>query len=217
MVKLAPSILSSRFCDIRKDFEAMNRGGVHAVHVDVMDGHYVPNLTFGPPLIKQFRTLTDLPFDVHLMIERPELSLQDYVDAGADWITFHPDATIHSHRLVTQIKDLGLKAGVAINPGQGLDTVEYLLPEVDLVLVMTVNPGFGGAKFIESGLKKISQLREMIERTGRDVLIEVDGGVKLENAERILDAGADILVAGSAVFGADDPVKAMKDFQGLQG
>lgn len=209
MVKVAPSILSADFTNIREDFKFMEKGGADYVHVDVMDGRYVPNITFGPPLIKQWRGLTEIPFDVHLMMVEPDRYLNAFADAGADIITFHRDAVIHTHRMVQRIHDLGLKAGISINPGQGLEDVRYLLGDLDLVLLMSVNPGFGGQSFIPSTLEKIRKLKKMIEEEGHSVLIEVDGGVTEKNVKEIYEAGADIVVAGTAVFKAEDPSAAI--------
>ncbi|MDO5714256.1 MAG: ribulose-phosphate 3-epimerase [Tissierellia bacterium] len=205
MVKISPSILSADFTNIKKDFRMMEDGEADLIHVDVMDGHYVPNITFGPPVVKQYRNLTEIPFDVHLMIEKPEIYIEDFVKAGADILTIHSDATIHTHRVIQQIKSYGIQAGISINPGQGLEDIEYLLPYLDLVLLMSVNPGFGGQSFIPETLEKIKILKEMIRKKAPNVLIEVDGGVTLDNAPTIVEAGADILVAGTAIFKAKDP------------
>lgn len=210
MVKISPSILSADFTNIKKDFEMMEKGDADFVHVDVMDGRYVPNITFGPPVIKQLRGLTKIPFDVHLMIEEPEKYVDIFADAGADVLTFHIDATIHTHRMIQRIKDRGMRAGISLNPGQSPEEVKYLLPYSDLVLLMSVNPGFGGQSFIPETLEKIRELKTMILSSNSEALIEVDGGVNKDTATSAIEAGADILVAGTAVFKAENPVEAIR-------
>lgn len=215
MALVAPSILSADFTNLSQDFQWMNEMKVDFIHVDVMDGHYVPNLTFGPPVIKRLRTLTEIPFDVHLMIENPERSIEDYIQAGANCITFHSDATIHVHRLIHEIKSNGLKAGISINPHQGLDDLEYIINDLDQVLIMSVNPGFGGQSFIETSVEKVADLKELIERKNADTLIEVDGGVNDKTGAELVKAGADILVAGSYLFGAKDRDSAVESLRNL--
>lgn len=199
-VKISPSILSADFSKLGEEIKAIENAGADMVHVDVMDGAFVPNLTIGPVVIKSVRKVTKLPFDVHLMIENPEKYIEDYRDAGADIITIHAEASIHLDRAVAQIKASGAKAGVSIVPSTPVDVLKHVLPELDLVLVMSVNPGFGGQKFIEYSLDKIAELRKMINVTGKDIMLEVDGGVNKETVQKVVDAGADTLVAGSAVF-----------------
>lgn len=200
-IKISPSILSADFSKLGEEIKAIENAGADMVHVDVMDGAFVPNLTIGPVVIKSLRKVTKLPFDVHLMIENPEKYIEDYRDAGADIITIHHEASTHLDRAIAQIKATGAKAGVSIVPSTPVDVLKHALPEVDLVLVMSVNPGFGGQKFIEYSLDKIAELRKMIDATGKDIMLEVDGGVNKETVKKVIAAGADTLVAGSAVFG----------------
>ena len=202
---ISPSILSADFTNIRRDFLQMEEAKSDFVHVDIMDGNYVPNISFGPDIVKQLKTLTDIPFDVHLMIENPENYIEDFVKAGADIITIHPSTTKHLNRTISLIKSYGIDVGVAINPAENLDILQYVLEDINLVLIMSVNPGFGGQSFIESSLRKIKETREMILRINPRCKIEVDGGIKLDNAKKVLDAGADMLVAGSAVFKSNSP------------
>lgn len=204
MIKIAPSILSADFSRLGEEVRAISAAGADYVHVDVMDGHFVPNITIGPLVVDGLRSVTQVPFDVHLMIENPDLYIPDFARAGSDIITIHQEAVAHLHRTVQLIKSLGKKAGVSINPATPVSTLEMILDELDLVLIMSVNPGFGGQSFIESCLNKIAQLRKMIDARGLATELEVDGGVKLDNIERIAAAGADVFVAGSAVFGTDD-------------
>ena len=204
MIKIAPSILSADFARLGEEVQAVTRAGADYIHVDVMDGHFVPNLTIGPLVVEAVRKVTDLPLDVHLMIEAPDRYIADFASAGADLITVHQEAVPHLHRTVQLIKSLGKRAGVSINPATPASTLDVILDELDLVLVMTVNPGFGGQGFIASGLAKIAALRREIDRRGLTVELEVDGGVKIANIGRIAAAGADVFVAGSAVFGSAD-------------
>jgi ribulose-phosphate 3-epimerase len=204
MIKIAPSILSADFARLGEEVQAVTRAGADYIHVDVMDGHFVPNLTIGPLVVAAVRKVTDLPLDVHLMIEAPDRYIADFASAGADLITVHQEAVPHLHRTVQLIKSLGKRAGVSINPATPSSTLDVILDDLDLVLVMTVNPGFGGQGFIASGLAKIAALRREIDRRGLTVELEVDGGVKIDNIGRIAAAGADVFVAGSAVFGSAD-------------
>ncbi len=197
---IAPSILSADFARLGEEVSAIERAGADWIHIDVMDGHFVPNITIGPPVVKAIRAYSSLPFDVHLMIENPERYVEDFVKAGADWITVHVEASSHIHRLIQQIKGLGKKAGVSLNPGTSLCAVEAVLEEVDMVLVMTVNPGFGGQKFIESMVPKIAELKKMIEKTGKDILLQVDGGINEETVGIVASLGVDVFVAGTSVF-----------------
>ena len=216
MVKIAPSILSADFSDLRQQIGLIEKGGADFIHLDVMDGHFVPNITFGAPVIKKLRGVTDVPFDVHLMIENPEKYIEDFVDAGADIITVHEESTVHIHRLIQQIKDYdGVKAAVSLNPATPLDVLEYVLEDIDMVLIMSVNPGFGGQSFIPQCKAKIKALKKMITDRNLDVEIQVDGGVKLDNVKEIIDCGADIVVAGSAIFGTDDVIEATRQFKNI--
>jgi len=202
MKMIAPSILSADGSRLGDEITAVEAAGVDWIHIDVMDGHFVPNITIGPGLIASIRKTTRLPFDVHLMIENPERYIDAFTQAGADWITIHVEATVHLHRTVALIREKGLKAGVSLNPATPLVRIEPILPDIDLLLIMTVNPGFGGQKFIEGSLPRIRQAKEMIRAAAPEVLLEVDGGVTLKNIRSIADAGAEILVAGSAIFGS---------------
>jgi ribulose-phosphate 3-epimerase len=204
MKKIAPSILSADWSRLGEEIAAVETAGADWIHVDVMDGHFVPNITIGPGLVASIRKTTKLPFDVHLMIENPELYIDAFAESGADRITVHVEASVHLHRTVAMIREKGLRAGVSLNPATPLVQIEPILPDIDLLLVMTVNPGFGGQKFIEGSLSRIRQAKEMIRTLSPETLLEVDGGVTLKNIRSIADAGADILVAGSAIFGSGD-------------
>lgn len=197
---LSPSLLSADFTNLEKEFKILNEEKVDFIHLDIMDGNYVPNISYGPGVIKKLRPLTDILFDTHLMIERPENFIEDFVKAGSDIITIHPSTTKHLDRTLSLIKSYGKKAGLALNPGDSLDILDYNIENIDLVLIMSVNPGFGGQKFIPSALRKISEVKKLIEKRNLKTLIEVDGGIKLGNAKDVLDAGADILVSGSGIF-----------------
>ena len=201
MKKIAPSILSADFSRLAEEIAAVEKAGADLIHIDVMDGHFVPNITIGAGVIAALRKTTRLPFDVHLMIENADRYIESFVQAGSDIITVHVEATHHLHRTVTMIRELGVKAGVSLNPATPLGQVEEILAAVDQLLIMTVNPGFGGQKFIAGVLPKIRRAKELINATAPAVLIEVDGGVTLDNVAAIAAAGADILVAGAAVFG----------------
>jgi len=200
MVELLPSILSADFARLGEDVAAAGRGGAGIIHVDVMDGHFVPNLTLGPPVVASLRKATDLPLDCHLMIERPDALIPAFAKAGADYLSVHQEACVHLHRTIELIRNEGMKPGVVLNPGTPLETLTEVLPMVDYVLLMTVNPGFGGQKFIEASCDKIRRLAGMRAERGLDFRIEVDGGVAHDTVERIVQAGAEWLVAGSAVF-----------------
>ena len=210
---IAPSILSADFARLGEEIAAVAAAGADIIHVDVMDGHFVPNITIGPLVVEAVRKITDLPLDVHLMVENPERCVEAFAKAGADWITIHVETGYHLHRTLHQIKDLGKRSGLVLNPGTPLSTLDYLLEEIDLVMLMSVNPGFGGQSFIPSTLRKIRELKEMIARRNPAVEIEVDGGVAPSTIKAIREAGADIFVAGSAVFGRDDYAKAINDLK----
>jgi ribulose-phosphate 3-epimerase len=204
VTRIAPSILSADFMRLGDEIRAAEEAGAELVHVDVMDGHFVPNITIGPMFVEGIRKITKLPIDVHLMISDPDKYAHDFASAGSDYITVHAEATTHLHRSVQCIKEEGVKAGVSLNPATPLCSLDYILSDIELVLIMSVNPGFGGQKFIPSALEKIRRLKDTITERNLSVLIEVDGGVKIGNAAEIAKAGADILVMGSAFFGSGD-------------
>lgn len=213
MKQIAPSILSADFSRLGEEIKAVEKAGADLIHVDVMDGHYVPNITIGPGVVSSLRKTTSLPFDVHLMIEDPDRYIDAFVDAGSNIITVHAEAVIHLHRTVNYIKGKGIKAGVSLNPSTPLACVEEILPDIDLLLIMTVNPGFGGQKFISGMLPKIRKARELAQTRGLKLAIEVDGGVTAENIGILAEAGADIFVAGAAIFGSpsySDTINRMK-------
>jgi len=205
LVELAPSILSADFAHLGEQVRAVVEGGATVIHVDVMDGHFVPNITIGPPVVKSLRKITDLPLDCHLMIENPDQYIPDFADAGANWISVHQETCVHLNRVLHHIRDHGAKAGVVINPATPVETLVEVLDIVDYVLVMSVNPGFGGQKFIPSVLHKVRKLAELRAQRRLDYRIELDGGVGLDTIADVVRAGAEILVAGNAVFGKGDP------------
>jgi ribulose-phosphate 3-epimerase len=204
MVKIAPSILSADFSKLGEEIKEVERGGADYIHVDVMDGHFVPNITIGPLIVDSIRPITKLPLDVHLMIENPDQYIEDFAKAGADYITVHVEACRHLHRTIHLIKSFGVKAGVVLNPATPVQLIEPIIEDLDMVLLMSVNPGFGGQKFISSVLSKIKNVKEISDQKGLNLEIEVDGGVNEETAVLCVEAGATILVAGSAVFNQTD-------------
>ena len=213
MIKLAPSILSADFSQLAESVKAVENAGCEYLHIDVMDGHFVPNITFGAVVFEKLRKKSNMTFDCHLMIEQPDLYLEDFVKAGADIITVHQEACVHLNRTIHHIKELGCKAGVAINPATSPQALEYVLQDVDMVLIMSVNPGFGGQKFIPQSLDKIKKLKQMIDAKNYNVDIQVDGGVSVDNIHDIVTAGANIVVAGSTIFGKDNIQKAVSDLR----
>jgi len=210
---VAPSILSADFSRLGEEIRAVERAGADVIHVDVMDGQFVPNITIGPPVVASVRKITDLPLDVHLMIKNADQYLEDFAKAGADWITVHVEACPHLNRTITRIKELGKKAGAVLNPATPLASLDEILQDVDLVMLMSVNPGYGGQSFIVSSLDKIRRLRKMIEARGLEVGIEVDGGVSPTTIDDVAGAGANIFVAGSAVFGQPDYAGIIKELK----
>ncbi|MGX4598759.1 ribulose-phosphate 3-epimerase [Faecalimicrobium sp. JNUCC 81] len=213
MIKLAPSILSADFARLLEDVKKVENSGCEYLHIDVMDGHFVPNITLGPGIVKSLRKDVNMVFDAHLMIENPDLYIKDFVDAGCDLIVVHEEACTHLHRTIQNIKSYGIKAGVALNPATSIESIKHVLSEVDMVLIMTVNPGFGGQSFIEGMIPKIEELKELIDSKGLNVDIQVDGGIKPNNVDKVVKAGANIIVAGSAIFNSEDIPTTVKLFR----
>ncbi|MEH7481841.1 ribulose-phosphate 3-epimerase [Neobacillus drentensis] len=214
MVKIAPSILSADFSKLGEEIIAVEKGGADYIHVDVMDGHFVPNITIGPLIVEAIRPITKLPLDVHLMIENPDQYIEAFAKAGADFITVHVEACRHLHRTVQNIKSFGIKAGVVLNPATPVESIQHIIGDIDMVLLMSVNPGFGGQKFIPEVLPKIKKVKEMAEQKGLEIEIEIDGGVNSETAKLCMEAGANVLVAGSAIYNEEDYAKAISQIRG---
>lgn len=214
-IQFAPSILSADFTRLGDEISAVDKAGAEVIHIDVMDGHFVPNITIGPLVVKAARRATEKVLDVHLMITDADSYIDAFAEAGADWITVHVEACTHLHRTVNRIKELGKKAGAVLNPATSLDSLDYILEELDLVMLMSVNPGLGGQSFIESTLRKTDQLKKRIDQLGLEVGIEIDGGISPKTIERVAEAGANIFVAGSAVYGTDDYAAVIAEMRSL--
>jgi ribulose-phosphate 3-epimerase len=214
MLKIAPSILSADFAKLGEEITAVEKAGADYIHVDVMDGHFVPNITIGPLIVEAIRPVTKLPLDVHLMIDNPDQYIEAFAKAGADYITVHVEACRHLHRTIHHIKSFGIKAGVVLNPATPVNTIEHILKDIDMVLLMSVNPGFGGQKFIPEVLPKIRKVKEMADSIGKEIEIEIDGGVNSETAKLCVEAGANVLVAGSAIYDQEDYAAAISLIRG---
>ena len=213
MIKIAPSILSANFANLEQQIKLVEKGGADWIHLDIMDGHFVPNITFGPMVVKTISNITNLPLDAHLMIQNPDKYLEDFQKAGTNRLTVHVEACIHLHRTIQRIKELGMKAGVSLNPSTPISTVKEILPIIDQVLVMTVNPGFGGQKFIKSTLRKVKDISVMIKETSKKIELEVDGGVDESNAAALAKAGVTVLVAGYSIFSKRNISQAVKNIR----
>ena len=213
LIKIAPSILSADFSKLGDEIVKIDKAGADLVHIDIMDGHFVPNITIGPPIVKALRKVTKLPFDVHLMISDPDKYIDSFVDAGADIITVHAEASLHLHQTIQKIKKHGIKAGVFLNPATSIHSIEWILNDVDMILVMSVNPGFGGQKYIETTTRKIMSLKNVLLSHGLNIDIEVDGGIDLSNIYEITKAGANVIVSGSTIFNSPDTSKIIKELR----
>lgn len=214
MIKIAPSILSADFSILADEVASLEKAGADYIHVDIMDGHFVPNITFGPGVVKALKRKTSLPLDVHLMIENPDQYIDAFIEAGADIVTVHVEAATHLQRTLSTIRKKGVKAGISLNPATPVQYVDYVLDDIDMVLIMTVNPGFGGQKFIPSMIPKIQKVRDLVEGMKHAIEIEVDGGITPDNVDSVIAAGANVIVAGSAVFQASDRKKVVQDLRG---
>jgi len=218
MKKIAPSLLSADFSNLERDIKMVESAGAHLLHIDVMDGHFVPNITMGPVVVKAIRKVASIPLDVHLMIENPGDYIDSFIDAGADYVTVHVEAAPHLHRVLQKIRARGVKTGVSLNPHTPLSSIEEVLDDLDLILIMSVNPGFGGQKFIPNTLDKLRRLKKMLIAHNADhIEVEVDGGIKLDNIKEISDAGTDIIVSGSGIFGVKNPVNEIKEMLSILG
>ena len=213
MIKIAPSLLASDFSKVGEEIIKVEKAGADMIHIDVMDGHFVPNITIGPPVIKSLRKITHLPFDVHLMIENPDMYIDNFIDAGADILSVHVECCPHLHRIIQRIRQRGVKAAVAVNPATSLSMIECILRDVDMVLLMTVNPGFGGQTFIDEVTEKVRELRKIAVKKGITIDIEVDGGIDPSNIYRITEAGANVIVTGSTVFNAPDTLEIIRSLK----
>lgn len=213
MIKIAPSILSANFSKLGDEVKRIENAGADYVHIDVMDGHFVPNITFGPPVIKAIRPVTNLVFDVHLMIDEPGRYIEDFAKAGADIICVHVESCKHLNRVIQSIKQAGKKAAVSLNPATSLTTLEWILGDVDMVLLMSVNPGFGGQSYIESVTDKVRELKKLIDKSGRNIDIEIDGGIDLSNIRKVTEAGANVIVSGSTIFNAPDTAEIIENLR----
>ncbi|CEO34204.1 ribulose-phosphate 3-epimerase [Paraclostridium sordellii] len=213
MIKMAPSILSADFARLLEDVKKVENAGCEYLHIDVMDGHFVPNITLGPAIVNSLRNDVNMVFDAHLMIENPDNYIKDFADAGCDIIVVHDEACTHLHRTIQNIKSHNVKAGVALNPATPIENIKYVLKDVDMVLIMTVNPGFGGQSFIDGMIDKIKELKLLIDEQGLEVDIQVDGGIKPSNVDKVVKAGANVIVAGSAIFNSDDIDATVKEFR----
>jgi ribulose-phosphate 3-epimerase len=216
--KISPSLLSANFANLERDIKVVEKGGAHLLHVDVMDGHFVPNITIGPPVVEAIKKTASIPLDVHLMIENPGQYVDDFCTVGADYLTIHVEATPHLNKVIHQIKDRGVKAGVSLNPHTPIVMIEEVLQDLDMVLIMSVNPGFGGQSFIPQSLDKIRKLRGILHERGLDhVEIEIDGGVKMDNIKKVVEAGVDIVVSGSGIFKTNDPAAMVRKMREVIG